>query len=614
MKTMQIGLYARVSSERQAQEGTIDSQVAAIRDYVTEAGGRIEPDMTFIDNGISGATLIRPALDALRDKAAAGEIDRVYILSPDRLARKYAHQLLLIEEFKKLNVQVAFTNKTISETPEDQMLLQIQGVISEYEREKIMERSRRGKLHAAKKGRVCVLSGAPFGYVYVKATDDAEAYYQIDETEAGVVKEAFDLYCNNLQSIGEIGRLFTKKKYRTRTGRFFWERSVIWGMLRNPAYSGLAGFRKTMLVPRIRATKLARDNSYYPKRSNSSSRARPKEEWISIPVPQIIAPQLFASAAERLKENIKLSSRNNKKYDYLLSGLIRCQECGYSIYGKPASQTRYKRLYYRCMGQDGSRWPGGRVCSGHPVRVEVLDELVWEQVKRLIATPETVLSEYEDRIEKKKVKSANGVDLIGSKNRELKKLDTQKERLLDLYQRGDLALTEMEPRLKALRSRVNKTEAEINLLKKNVDQKARQLHLVSRFEDFSAKLKNNLQDISFEDKKRIVRLLVTDVIVDTTKEELHLKHILPLKKSCPLRSGGTYCSLWCSTFRIRQFSSLHDASVQPFSDQLPHDSITYPKLDDRPEMASIQSVEKLPYVDLEDPPSSHCHGRIPKIF
>jgi len=538
MKTLQIGLYARVSSERQAQEGTIDSQIAAIKDYVLEAGGRVEPGLTFIDNGVSGASLIRPALDALRDKAVAGEIDRVYVLSPDRLARKYAHQLLLIEEFKRLNVQVAFTNKTISETPEDQMLLQIQGVISEYEREKIMERSRRGKMHAAKKGRVCVLSGAPFGYLYVKATELADAHYLIDETEAGVVKEAFDLYCNGMKSIGEIARIFTEKKHQTRTGRFFWERSVVWGMFKNPAYSGFAAFRKTTLVPRVRATKLARDNSFYPKRSNSSSRARPKEDWISIPVPQIIDAQLYARATERLKENVKLSPRNNKKYNYLLSGLVRCQECGYSIYGKPASNSRYKRLYYRCMGQDGSRWPGGRVCNGHPVRVEVLDDLVWESIKRLLSAPETVLEEYANRIEKKKAKAEGGGDLMQNKNNDLKKLDMQKERLLDLYQRGDIALTEMEPRLKALRSKVIKTESEITMLKKAVDQQARQLHVISKFEDFSATLNTSLQDISFDDKKRIVRLLVTDVIVDTTKEELHVKHILPLKKSCPLSLRG----------------------------------------------------------------------------
>lgn len=394
MQIVRIGIYARVSSERQAQEGTIESQIAAVVECVERGGGKVEPDFMFIDNGVSGASLMRPSLDALRDKAAAGEISHVYVLSPDRLARKHAHQVLLIEEFKRLHVEIIFVNKSISETPEDQMLLQIQGVISEYEREKILERSRRGKLHAAKKGRVSVLSGAPFGYEYVKSTQEVEGHFIIHPSEAEIVREMFDLYCDKRLSIGAIAKKFSEKSYHTRTGKTVWERSVIWGMLRNPAYMGKAAFRKTQMVPREKATKLARDRRFYPRKVNSSSRQRPAEEWITISVPQIIEPERFERAAGQLKENIRFAPRNNKKYNYLLSGLVRCEQCGYSIYGKPASNSRYKRCYYRCMGQDGHRWSEGRVCQGHPVRVEVLDDLVWNQVKKLLSSPEIVLQEY----------------------------------------------------------------------------------------------------------------------------------------------------------------------------------------------------------------------------
>lgn len=142
-------IYARVSSEQQAQHGSIQSQLAAVLQFAASQGIKIDPDLIFADNGVSGATLARPRLDALRDKAAAGEIDQILILNPDRLARKYAHQLMLVEEFKKFSVEITFVNRQIAASPEDQLLLQIQGVISEYEREKIVERHRRAKLHKA---------------------------------------------------------------------------------------------------------------------------------------------------------------------------------------------------------------------------------------------------------------------------------------------------------------------------------------------------------------------------------------------------------------------------------------------------------------------------------
>jgi site-specific DNA recombinase len=139
-----IAIYARVSSDQQVQQATIESQLAAVQKFATDNGLKIDPDLIFADNGFSGITLARPQLDALRDQAATGEINRILILDPDRLARKYAHQLMLIEEFKKLGVEMTFVNRQIAASPEDQLLLQIQGVIAEYEREKILERQRLG--------------------------------------------------------------------------------------------------------------------------------------------------------------------------------------------------------------------------------------------------------------------------------------------------------------------------------------------------------------------------------------------------------------------------------------------------------------------------------------
>ncbi len=155
-----VALYARVSSEKQAEEGTVASQVAVLEKRITDDGYAVDPQYRFIDDGVSGTTLVRPALERLRDLAAVGAIDRLYVMAPDRLARRHGHQMLLLEELQARGVAVVFANRPLGTTPEDQLLVQVQGVIAEYEHAKILERTRRGRRHAARCGRVSALSKA----------------------------------------------------------------------------------------------------------------------------------------------------------------------------------------------------------------------------------------------------------------------------------------------------------------------------------------------------------------------------------------------------------------------------------------------------------------------
>lgn len=539
MKGMKIALYARVSSEKQAQDKTINSQIEAIKNYIHENGGEVDPDLIFCDDGVSGASLIRPSLEALRDSAFSGKMDKICILNPDRLARKYAHQLLLVEEFQKLNIEIIFINKAISQTPEDQMLLQIQGVISEYEREKITERCRRGKIHSAKNGNISALGGAPFGYVYVNKNQGQNAYYKIHPVEAEIVRECYDLYCNKQLSIKAICRTFTEKGYVTRTGKNIWACPVIWAMLHNPAYKGEAAFRKTIMVEREKITKMARDHALYPKLAKSSCRQRPKEDRITIAVPKIIDSSLFERAAERLIENKRLSPRNNKKYEYLASGLIRCNKCDYAMYGIAVTKLDTKRCYYRCSGQDSSRWPNGRLCAGSSVRTEVIDDLVWDATKRLINSPEIIMKEYVNRITKKENKAISGEQVRNKKIQELKLAHREKERMLDLYQLGTVTLDEIQPRLEMIRTKVVRLNQELDLLKRDEELESKRLHVIQRFEDFCSTISTNLDELSFAERKRILRLLITDIIVDTSKGEISVNHILPLdKNSFRLCSGA----------------------------------------------------------------------------
>src|ERR1700693_5719679 len=210
-------LYARVSSDRQKENHTIASQVAAVTEFAETNGYVIPPEWQFQDDGYSGATLVRPGLEALRDLAAEGEIQTVLIYSPDRLSRKYANQVLLAEELARDGVELIFLRAPSGAIAEDQLLVQFQGMIAEYERAQIAERSRRGKRHRAQQGSISVLSAAPYGYRYVKKTDTSAAYYEVVESEAEVVRLIFDAYTRQGLSIGAIAGLLNQREVPTRT-------------------------------------------------------------------------------------------------------------------------------------------------------------------------------------------------------------------------------------------------------------------------------------------------------------------------------------------------------------------------------------------------------------
>ena len=176
-----VAIYARVSSERQKEQETIASQVMALLEHAANQNWTIPDEWRFLDEGYSGASLLRPALDALRDRIAEGQIDTVLVLSPDRLSRKYAYQILLTEEFQRQGTELVFLKSPPATTPEEQLLAQVQGMIAEYERAQIIERTRRGKRHRARQGAINVLSGAPYGYHYVKKSDSGDAYYEVIE-------------------------------------------------------------------------------------------------------------------------------------------------------------------------------------------------------------------------------------------------------------------------------------------------------------------------------------------------------------------------------------------------------------------------------------------------
>jgi len=321
--TLRVALYARVSSDQQAKAATIESQLSALDDRIAQDNHVLDDELRFVDDGYTGSTLLRPALEQLRDVAYAGAIDILYVHSPDRLARKYAYQVLLIDELNKAGVEVVFLNHSIDNTPEGELLLQIQGMMAEYERAKILERSRRGKRHAARRGSVNVLSGAPYGYRYVSVKETGgDARYEIIDEEAKVVVQVFEWIGRDSLSIGEVRRRLHEQGTKTRTGKEWWDRTTIWGMLKNPAYKGSAGFGKTRIGERLPQVRPQRGQAKRPHKAYSVY-ATSIEEQEFIPVPTLVSEELFDSIGEQLAENKKRYRQGRRGAKYLLQGLVQ---------------------------------------------------------------------------------------------------------------------------------------------------------------------------------------------------------------------------------------------------------------------------------------------------
>jgi site-specific DNA recombinase len=212
-------ICARVSSARQAKDETIGSQLAALREHAGKSRLDVPEEWVFADEGHSGATLVRPGLEALRDLAAQGCLDLVLAYSPDRLARKFAYQALLIEELARCGTRVEFVKGPRGDSPEDQLLVQFQGMFAEYEKAQLAERYRRGKAWRAKTGSVNVLGGAPFGYRYLRKTPETGASYEVIPHEAVLVAEMFRRYADDGAAIADLRRWLEDQGVPTRTGK-----------------------------------------------------------------------------------------------------------------------------------------------------------------------------------------------------------------------------------------------------------------------------------------------------------------------------------------------------------------------------------------------------------
>ena len=526
-------IYARVSSDQQREAHTIASQTAALVEWAKTLELAVPEAWIVEDEGYSGATLERPGLERVRDLAATGDIQVVLVHSPDRLSRKYAYQVLLLEEFAREGVETRFLNAPASATAEDQLLVQFQGMIAEYERAQILERSRRGKRHRARAGEISVLSGAPYGYRYIRKREEAPASYAVIEAEARVVRDVYEHYTVRSWSIGAITRWLNDQGVATRKAGARWERSTVWAMLRNPAYRGTACFGKTRAARRQRVTRPLRMRGGSASR-DSAHHERPREEWIEIPVPALIDEPTFARAQELLEEN-KVRARRRTIEPSLVQGLVSCRKCGYALSRTSTRSSARKIHYYRCIGSDGWRHLAGPRCDNRPVRQDLLDQVVWTEVMRLLEDPTLIQQELDRRLA-----AAQAADPMKTRTqaveRDLVRVGKTIERLLTAYQEDLVSLEQLRERMPLLRQREHTLRTEMDALVKQTRDRAAQLRLAETLSAFLARVRVAADTLDIQERQRIVRLVVKEVLVGD--DTIVIRHCIPVSSEPPPGGSG----------------------------------------------------------------------------
>src|ERR1700739_1871065 len=540
-------IYARVSSEQQREEKTIASQTASLIDFAKSHDLEVPAEWVFEDEGFSGAVLERPGLERVRDLAAEVQIQVVLAYSPHRLSRKYAYQILLMEEFARQGVETLFINTPQGDSAEEQLLVQLQGMIAEYERAQILERSRRGKRHRAQAGEVSVMCGAPYGYRYIRKTDQAPAAYLVEENEARVVQRVYEMYTVEGLSIAEITRRLNSEGIPTRKRSARWERSVVWAILRNPTYRGTACFGKTRASSRTRVMRPQRRRGVTTP-NMTAGHERPREEWIEIPVPALVGEQTFARAQELLQEN-RIRSRRRTIEPRVARGVVSCAKCGYAFARSSTHTTARKIQYYKCIGSDSWRKLGGPVCDNRRmVRQDLLDQIVWAEVIRLLEDPALIQQELDRRLV-----AARTADPTRKREqslqRELTQVAKSVERLLNAYQEGLLSIEQLRDRMPMLRQREQRLRAELQAIADQSNDQIAFLRLAETLTAFLNRLRSAADTLSIIERQRIVRLVVKDVLfgADTTtiRHSISIPQAQPHPVGPPPNQKGTPDYLLC---------------------------------------------------------------------
>lgn len=515
---IRVALYARVSSQRQAEDQTIDSQRHAILERIKKDGFVVGNDLEFCDDGFSGSTLYRPALETLRDRVAASLVDKVYVHTPDRLARKYAHQALLLEEFTKHDCQVIFgDHEGFLQNPETNLLVQMQGVIAEYEREKILERTRRGRRFSAASGNVSVFGRAPYGYTYIKkATSGAKTYWEIDPINSKHVQWMFQLVGVQGMSLASVCRALTSKGIKTPKGGTEWSVSTVRDILINTAYHGQARYGKQRSVARKPGKRAKRGDPAVPRQAKVTEDAELQNQ-IVITVPAIVSASLFEQVNITMQENKKRQRERSIGAMHLLSGLLICGECGSAFCGRRAGAY----CSYRCVSSDKYRNRTRPICQNRSVNAAQLENYVWSDLCKLLTSPERL----KDELERRQSESTNPALELGNLEKKISQIRGRLDRLIDAYTAGLLDRDEFEKRMVPLRDTHDRELVALTSLRGKLHETDEVGSATAVLARLSAEVGESLATASTNLKRDLMKLLIRRIEIHA--EEIRLVYKVP---------------------------------------------------------------------------------------
>lgn len=491
-----IALYARVSTEEQARSGySLQDQIRQCR----QKAGSTET-MEYIDDGYSGEFLERPALTKLRNDVREGLINSVIVYDPDRLSRKLVNQLIVSEEIEK-KAGLVFVNGDYTKTPEGMLFYQLRGAIAEFEKAKINERMSRGRREKAKQGKV-VKDVKVYGYVYNKERNELE----INEDEAKVVQLIFDLFTNprgRVRGINGIAHYLMDKGIPTKKGKGVWHRQVVRQILMNETYTGIFYHNKWntegMLANKFKDEKISMTH-------------RPREEWIGVEVPPIVEKETFAYSQKLLKESRRRWAGHSKNI-YLLSGLVRCGDCGNTMTGRRSKNWgTYIFEYSDVKSTAGSKHHG----CGTRIKCEDLDAFVWEAFVNLMSTKGQMLSEVAATSETKDVMSFEKSELHRIES-ELERVKTGRKRLLNFMVNNEDLVDEEEIRnqLKDLKDKEEKLlrlKEETSVLIKNMENEESNEEILNEAVEQYLR-ENNPELLTVEQKQDYLRKIFREIRV-----------------------------------------------------------------------------------------------------
>jgi site-specific DNA recombinase len=531
---IEIALYARVSTKGQQQSQSIEQQIERLRAAVAaQPDWHLAEEHIYRDDGYSGAKLNRPGLDRLRDKAAMAAFELVLVTVPDRLARKYVHQVLLIEELDKLGCRIEFLDRPMnSDDPHDQLLLQIRGAVAEYERNLIADRMRRGRQAKLKSGTLLPWTVAPYGYILDPERPRDPSRLRLDPVKATLIQQIFAWYTDPEKpvSLYWIAQKLSDDQIPTPRGGARWNVATIRGFLRNPAYMGTAYSGRTRPVPARR-----RKSALQPVGPGQSCQPTPPEEWIAIPVINIVSQETFEAAQHRLDRNKQMARRNNTAHEYLLRSLLSCAQCQLTCSGR---LVRPSYAYYICRGRtDALRQAQGERCTARYIPAKALDQLVWQDLCCILTDPTLITHELE------RARAGEWLPQALQARRQtvkdaLAQLERQQARLLEVYLAEVISRDEFDRKRQELTQTQQGLTHQLRQLEAQAQKKLDTANIAMHIQDFCQRVQPTLEQLDFAQRRQLVELLIDRVIVDDDKVEI--RYVIP---TSPKGEESRFCHL-----------------------------------------------------------------------